>query len=240
MVYQVYLNWKGNQYDGREILVFPNRQYADEFYNRCVTTLASGTSNPLDDVVRHSPQFWSFSMNAESRPFYFIQSNAKDLVSTTMVARINGYDNNHATGAMPIIPNDPTSNVEYRSGGSFYIRTKSTPHLYWYLRERTSSRVHLDPRKATKFQITQDDPTDQANDKRVLERKDLVRLTALTGTGSYDVGVVGHTVMIMQFTYKFRFGSFYNQNLGVDWTIDDEPFLAFQVPHAGEQWELIN
>jgi hypothetical protein len=245
MVYQVYLNWSGNQYHGREILVFPNRQFADEFYNRCVSTINQGTTNPLHEVVRHTPQFWSFNMGAESRPFYFIESNAKDLIPTMMIARISGYDNNHATGAMPIIHNDPTSNVEYQSGGAYYIRTKSTPHLYWFLPNSTKStkRISLHTRKATKFQVNRDDSNlpGQQSDRRVLKRKDLVRLVALNASGNNDIGLCDKIVTITQSHHRFSFGSFYNRDFGVDWSAQEcDPYLAYGVEYAGEEWELVN
>lgn len=241
MVYQVYLNWTGDQYNGREILVFPNRHFADEFYNRCITTTAADIVNPLDTIERYSPQFWTFPKTTpESRPFYFIDSNAKDLMPTTMVARISGYDNNHATGTMPIIPNDATSNVEYVSGGAYYIRTKSTPHLYWFLQEPDHKLV-LDTRKATKFQITRDESAkpSPANDRRVLERKDDIQLAALNSRGTHAVGVFDTFVSVTSTPFRFAFGSFYNGNLGVDWS-DGDPRLAYKVKYAGEEWELVN
>ncbi|CAG8904520.1 unnamed protein product [Penicillium egyptiacum] len=249
MVYQVYLNWTGNEYDGREILVFPNRHYADEFYNRCVTTTAAGTVNPLSDVVRYSPQFWTFpAATPETRPFYFIDSNAKDLMATTMAARISGYDNNHATGAMPVIPNDATSNVEYVSGGAYYIRTKSTPHLYWFLHEGDEGKISLHTRKATKFRINRDDSgkTSPApeKDRRVLERKDDVQLVALDSRGSHNVGVWNQSVSTTVTSFRFTFGSFYNGDFGADWnsgaTYSKDPTLAYKVEYAGEEWELVN
>ncbi|THC89146.1 hypothetical protein EYZ11_011404 [Aspergillus tanneri] len=191
-------------------------------------------------TVRHTPQFWSFFMSAESRPYYFIDSNAKDLIPTTMVARISGYDNNHATGAMPIIHNDPTANVEYRSGGSYYIRTKSTPHLYWFLKD---TNIYLDTRKATKFQIYRDDSerNRQSDDRRVLERKDLVQLSALNASGSQDVGVSNQIVTTAQSPFQFSFGCFYNGNFGVDWSSEgNDPYLVYRASYAGEEWELVN
>ncbi|CRL30432.1 unnamed protein product [Penicillium camemberti] len=249
MVYQVYLNWTGDQYNGREILVFPNRHYADEFYNRCITTTATGTVNPLDDIVRYSPQFWTFpKATAESRPFYFIESNAQDLIPTIMAARISGYDNNHATGAMPIIPNDATSNVEHVSGGAYYIRTKSTPHLYWFLQNQDHGTITLDPRKATKFQINRDDSAKPspapANDRRVLERKDDIQLVALSQSGTHTIGVSGDNVSTAAASFRFAFGSFYNGDFGVNWSATSEqtgdPALAYKVQFAGQEWELVN
>ena len=244
MPYQVYLNWTGDEYNGREILVFPNRQYADEFFNRCIETKAPGTNKPLTDVIRHSPQFWSYNMSDETRPFYFILENAKDLIGTTMAARISGYDNNHASGAMPVIPDDPTASVEYRSGGTYYIRTKSTPHLYWYI--GSHNRIRLDTRKATKFQIDREDAeqTEQTDSRRVLVRKDQVKLTALRSSGSSDIGVWDNLVTTTHTPYRFAFGSFYNGDLGVDWdadnTIAGEGYVSYKVKHAGETWELVN
>ena len=249
MVYHVYLNWTGDQYNGREILIFPNRQYADEFYNRCVTTTAPGTVNPLSDVVRYSPQFWTFpATTPESRPFFFILSNGTDLIPTTMAARISGYDNNHATGAMPVIPNDATSNVEYVSGGAYYIRTKTTPHLYWSVADRNNGFITLDTRRATKFRITRDDSGKHSpapeNDRRVLERKDDVQLFALNSRGSHNVGVLGQSVSVNATSFRFSFGSFYNGDFGVDWnekhTFTTDPTLTYKVEYAGEEWEFVN
>ncbi|KAL1859845.1 hypothetical protein Plec18167_006317 [Paecilomyces lecythidis] len=239
MVYQVYLNWIGNQYDGRELLVFPNRQYADEFYNRCITTNTS--TNPLTDVVRYSPQFWSFHMENESRPFYFIQTNAKDLIPTVMAARISGYDNNHATGAMPIIHTDSTSNTEYKSGKSYYIRTKATPHLYWF-HDTSTSHIQLDSIKRTKFQFDRQNsgstsPTDVL---LVLERKDHVRLTALSASGNTEVGVCNSHVTTSAKSFEFTFGSFYNGDLGVDWAFKSNGFVTYQVNYSGEEWEIVS
>jgi hypothetical protein len=42
---------------------------------------------------------------------------------------------------MPIIPNDPTSNVEYVPGGAYYIRTKSKPHLYWFFKNQKMESI---------------------------------------------------------------------------------------------------
>ncbi|KAJ5847970.1 hypothetical protein N7455_011927 [Penicillium solitum] len=232
MVYQVYLNWTGDQYNGREILIFPSRLYADEFYNRCITTTATGTVSLLDDIVRYSPQSWTFTKaTEESRPFYFIESNAKDLIPTIMAARISGYDNNHATSAMPIIPNDATSDVEYVSGGAYYIRTKSTPHL-----------------RATRFQINRDDSAKPshapANDRRVLERKDDIQLVALNQSGTQPFGVSGDSVSTAVASFRFAFGSFYNRDFGVNWSATSnhtgDPALAYKVQYAGQEWEPVN
>lgn len=96
-------------------------------------------------------------------------------MATTMAARISGYDNNHATGAMPVIPNDATSNMEYVSGGAYYIHTKTTPHLYWSIRNGNNGFITLDTRKATKFRINRDDSGKPSpapeNDRPVLERR---------------------------------------------------------------------
>ncbi|KGO73642.1 hypothetical protein PITC_038370 [Penicillium italicum] len=251
MVYQVYVNRTGDQDYSGEILTFPNRRFADEFYNRCITTTAAGTVNPLDGIVRYSPQFWKLPITLhESRVHNFLNSNAKDLIPTTMIARTSGYG--EAPGAMPAIPNDATSNVEYVSGGSYYIRTKSAPHLYWFFQDKDEGRISLDLRKATKFQINRNDsgkasPT-LPNDRRVLERKDELALVALSSHGSHTIGISNHHVSTTPTSFRFTFGSFYNGDFGVDWSVKSSvkskygrcPYLAYQVQYAGEEWELVN
>ncbi|EKV04864.1 hypothetical protein PDIG_86650 [Penicillium digitatum PHI26] len=246
MVYQVYLNRMGDPYYSGEILTIPNRHYADEFYNRCITTTA-GAANPLNDLVRYSPQFWALPMTMqESRLHNFLTSNAKDLIPTTMIARTSGSED--APGALPPIPNDATSNVEYLSGGAYYIRTKSTPHLYWIFQDKGQKIISLDSRKATKFQINRDDSAKPSpalpNDRRVLERKDDIELVVLSPSGGHTIGVSNHYVSTTVTSFHFTFGGFYNGDFGVDWSLKSSnstgPHLAYQVQYAGEEWELVN
>ncbi|KAG0160187.1 hypothetical protein PDIDSM_7714 [Penicillium digitatum] len=216
MVYQVYLNRMGDPYYSGEILTIPNRHYADEFYNRCITTTA-GAANPLNDL---------------------------DLIPTTMIARTSGSED--APGALPPIPNDATSNVEYLSGGAYYIRTKSTPHLYWIFQDKGQKIISLDSRKATKFQINRDDSAKPSpalpNDRRVLERKDDIELVVLSPSGGHTIGVSNHYVSTTVTSFHFTFGGFYNGDFGVDWSLKSSnstgPHLAYQVQYAVKSGSL--
>jgi len=239
MVYHVYLNWDKNEYNGRVILTFPSRQYADEFYNRCITAKGPDQGYLLPEIDRKAPQFWTSSNAAEDRPYYFLAKNAPDLIPTVMIQRISGYDAQYG-GGLPIILNDPTSLVEYKSGRAYYIRTKAQPHLYWSLEQ---SGIYLNERRATKFRIDRDDSRrkDNLDDRVVLVNGDDVSLTALTAQRDDEIGVgANRTLVTNQSSLQFGFGGFYNGSFGVQWPAGDgKPWVVYRAKHTGEEWELI-
>ncbi|KAJ5549405.1 hypothetical protein N7513_006639 [Penicillium frequentans] len=263
MVFQVMLNRTTGQMGYTEILTFPSRQYADEFYNRCITIPVSKNEakDPLTQI------FWSFNSDA---PFHQIITNGhlKDLRPTAMLIRISGYQKPaiYSGGVMSINVGDATADVEYRSGGAYYIRTKSTPHQYWFW-EQGYQFVQLGDVRKSKFHITRHGPptpasntatpasTEKPCDSRVLERKDIVIVSAL---GATENGVIGlqHSQLsapsIISIAsgrsasfatpFAFPFGSFYDGNLGMNWSTfpgSRIPYLTFRVGYAGEEWELV-
>ncbi|KAL4778660.1 hypothetical protein BJX76DRAFT_342707 [Aspergillus varians] len=166
---------------------------------------------------------------------------------TMMVSRISGYDNNHCV-QMPVIQNDPTSHVEYRSEGAYHIRSKNQPHVYWFLPDSTKSttqsmkRIFLDTRKATKFKMIRDNtsPSAPTADRRVLERRDLVHVVALSPSGNISVGLSNTSVVTTDAHHRFSFGSFYNGDFGVNWGAKEiGPYIIYGVEYAGEEWELV-
>ncbi|KAJ5623436.1 hypothetical protein N7490_012041 [Penicillium lividum] len=247
MVFQVFVNRVGDQSLDREVLLFPNRQYADEFYNRCITTPVQ--RSPILSflcIVRLSPQFWY--LDTDSRTLSSIvqsKPEMQDLLTTVMPTRIPGYDQNHfASGIGLINPEYPTSDVEYRDGQAYYIRTKSVPHQYWFLPD--SSRLRLDETKKTKFMIIRycSTPNLESDELRVLERKDLISILALGSRPQPERGIYVHQDYLIPAsrTFLFNFGDFYDESFGVDWTLNSEAhsIVTYRVPRAGEEWELVH
>jgi hypothetical protein len=144
---------------------------------------------------------------------------------------------------MPIIPNDPTSLIEYRSGGAFYIRSKTQPHSFWYLED---GWVSVDPRKATMFRIDREDssaPVEPYDGQLVLERKDRVQLTALTASGEYVIGISGLKLGTGLPTLTFNFGDFYVPTFGIGNPGKDTDtlpaYILYKAEFAGEVWDPI-
>ncbi|KAJ6114475.1 hypothetical protein N7486_000253 [Penicillium sp. IBT 16267x] len=260
MVFQVLLNRTIGHIGDSEILTFPSRQYADEFYNRCITIPASQNefNDPLHQILRYSPQFWSFSSEI---PFYKILTNnhLSDLRSTAMLIRISGYQKPaiYSGGVMSINVGDATADVEYRSGRAYYIRTKSTPHQYWFW-EQDYRYVQLGSIRKSKFQIDRQGytSTESPDDRRVLERNDFVIVTALGATESGLIGlqhnqlsapsiisIASASSAAFSTPFAFPFGSFYDGNLGMNWSTYPGariPYLTYRVGYAGEEWELVH
>jgi hypothetical protein len=138
-------------------------------------------------------------------------------MATTMAARIRGYDNNHGTGAMPVIPNDATSNVEYVSGGAYYIHTKATPHLYWSIRNGNNGFITLDTRRqpnSESIAMTRES-LHQHRKMIALSLKDGIQLLALSSSGSHNIGVMGQSVSVNATSFRFSLGSFTMETSGM-------------------------
>ncbi|KAJ5043871.1 hypothetical protein NUH16_000664 [Penicillium rubens] len=151
-----------------------------------------------------------------------------------MAARIRGYDNNHGTGAMPVIPNDATSNVEYVSGGAYYIHTKATPHLYWSIRNGNNGFITLDTRRqpnSESIAMTRES-LHQHRKMIALSLKDGIQLLALSSSGSHNIGVMGQSVSL----YNGDFGDAWDEKL----KYTAVPTLAYKLEYAGEEWELVH
>ncbi|KAJ5998493.1 hypothetical protein N7451_006303 [Penicillium sp. IBT 35674x] len=232
------LNRTTGQMGYTEILTFPSRQFADEFYNRCITIPVSKNEakDPLTQIVRYSPQFW-------------------------ISGQLSGYQKPaiYSGGVMSINVGDATADVEYRSGGAYYIRTKSSPHQYWFW-EQGYQFIQLGDVRKSKFHITRHysptpASTEKPGDSRVLERKDFIIVTALGATENGILGPQHSQVSAPSIisiasgrsasfatSFAFPFGSFYDGNLGMNWSTfpgSRIPYLTFRVGYAGEEWELV-
>ena len=157
---------------------------------------------------------------------------------------------------MPISTNTVTG-PDWNSGGTFYIRNRRQPDLYWWVHER---HLHASPHQRTKFRISavsraansaQSTPATE-----VMIRDDTVTVEVMqprqgASTQSQFLRHTRSPYVKIELTEsasnaQWRFGTLVNRDVGVLWEVEQgdttnqlRPFLAVMDEDGGDEWELV-
>lgn len=171
-IFYVYLRWfreaDGRSADqGRQLLTCSSRYAADEFYRALEEVRFSDGRHWFTKLERQSPQYWSFD-SVDSDPWHTV----------LYVLRTTGMDA-YRKHIMTLWVPDATSRdfittpidtaPDWVHEGTYFIRNKRQPKLYWYHFE---GAVHISETQKTKFRVR--GTAFAKGEKKVLIRSDVV------------------------------------------------------------------
>ncbi|KAK3356813.1 hypothetical protein B0T25DRAFT_603399 [Lasiosphaeria hispida] len=260
-IYYVHLKWApkdGNHTAawGRYHLCFPSRYIADEFY-RAIQQVKNGNDLVFPELVRSSPQFWCHSALTWDVP-HTVQAlglvdEFRQVVSTSII-----NDGLGGGRSFSLILN-PVTGPDWLSGGTFFIRNRRQPNLYWFLHRE---HVHVSDEGRTKFRVDMAKPTRQQQDLKqlVLIREDEVYVSIVTETTTSFVvrddkkrylGLAPNSsagsprkVTPVIDAHPWTFGNLLCNSVGVIWEPEEgdgeemRPHLAHMTEGGADEWEL--
>lgn len=234
MVYYAYIDSiSGNC---RYIAVFANRAVADEWW-RAIST--SANTNYSDTVRRVAPQFFTHDVR---------KANAAASTTDTQVASAF-----FGKVFFTLLPNDGLSVipildfVDHVSGNPFFIRSKVSPHEYWYCPGSSTgnvtpnSKVYVSRTERTRFHI-----------RLISERKDTtgtimvgsdeIAITLTTTNLSIRVSRSSHLIVSKNPEVGLKFSDLVNGFRAVTPLLDNEGHCEgvkeLLKTEDGEEWEL--
>ncbi|CUS14773.1 unnamed protein product [Tuber aestivum] len=243
-IYYVYMKWTRENNPtrtdwGRHLLTFESRWAADEAFRGLQGLKTAAGAKRFTTLKRVNPQFWCYD-SVDGDPWWTIvyvqRENKLPELNYTLMSVILADAN--AGRDWPVISN-PTIGRDWITGGSYYIRNRRQPNLYWY---REGVRIVISTNRRTQFRIKDVD----FDDERVLIKKDEVTIEPLNSlghpTGDYVVKngdgqklSVGATRQVWDFSDLF-------DGVGVTWTGEDgsssDIQFATSLPDVGDEWEL--
>lgn len=247
MVYHVHFTYRQDEQLAceafRYLLVFPNRQCADEVYNWFIGASSRwppGQIGPMR-VIRHTPQVWSFLefLSPRNDPLDPV-SGAQEVFQNFAATEITSDD----SASVAALSSDPTGYTEYLSGKCYYIRTKAKPHLYWF---REIDVIALSATQRHKFRIS--DITHRgmahANPDHVLEGSDEIFLSTTDRESSKPIQWLGSLLGTTGASERarFRFGAFYDGSFRRDLTLGSrvsDSLVVYDKDRNGDVWELVS
>lgn len=180
MVHYAYVKNINSDSTYRYVIVFASRAVADEWW-RAVST--SSNVKFSDSVRRVNAQFYTHDVS---------QANAANSLTTSGVAtqfigKVFFTLLNDLVGrGLSVIPS--TDCVDYVSGNSFFIRSKVSPHEYWYCplssNSNATNSVYVSRTERTRFRVG---ITDKDTEGTIMIGSDEIVITLLTVNLSINV-----------------------------------------------------
>ncbi|KAF2757482.1 hypothetical protein EJ05DRAFT_529186 [Pseudovirgaria hyperparasitica] len=128
---------------------------------------------------------------------------------------------------------DQASRTDHISGGTFYVRSKSEPSLYWWAAE-TGGRIYATRQGRTRFQIRIDAEDDRS--KTVMIKSDRVVLCAAHDP-KLKVSTEAGELCLDKHSDSFDFGDFKHRFLAGG--MYDKEVVKRVDFGFGEEWELV-
>ncbi|KAK0657749.1 hypothetical protein B0T16DRAFT_386232 [Cercophora newfieldiana] len=256
-IYNVFLKWAPADRSqtaawGRHHLTFANRYEADEFY-RLMQTVRNANLNMFAGLVRDSPQFWCHSgllwHSVHDVQALGLAEEFRQTLSTVLV-----NDGQVGGRTFELITN-PVTGPDWFSGGTFFIRNRRQPQLYWCVH---NSYVHTSTDRRTKFKVELEDPPKDTDAKMVLIRSDRVIVTVVEeahgslgerkylGVEDFNNGAVSRLALVST-PHVWTFGDLVLKRVGVRWedvrdgsgnVTENRPTVVPMSEGGQDEWEL--
>ncbi|KAK6810548.1 hypothetical protein RU639_013719 [Aspergillus parasiticus] len=219
----------------RYLMAFASREAADEWW-RQVSDASSGKSETT--IKRIEPQFYTYDSSRYEISGTVLDINAAPESRTkVMFTRLPERD----SGNLCFIPFK--SITDHESPGSFFIRSKVEPHIYWH--EMSNGKIAASSKKRSKFLIRIDPPVGRS----IMIGKDDILISPIRDSGLFvhsNIGDGGLRLTRNGLSWKFkdfksRFVS-YHPGLKAAGTSDvgnEVQIHAVQLG-LGEEWELVH
>lgn len=243
-IFYVYMKWyrasdSGCSTRGRLIVACESRYVADELFRALTTVKSRDGKIRYNFLDRKTPQFWSYD-TTDSSPWHAFE----DVLGSALLPEFG-------TSVMPLLPHEGRDShpclvipivigPDWVHNGSYFIRNKRQPDLYWY---HLDGNIHVSRRQKTKFRIS--GARFEKDDRTILIRSDLVeicpleknvlRLQYINGTTNHD------KLSVSGSPGGWRFGDFLG-GFGTIWEGQGEMAQEFVTWTSngkdGDEWEL--
>lgn len=242
-IFYLYLNWFGSldrKFANQELylLTCESRYVADEFFRALKGLRSSGRKRWYMLLERKTPQLWCFTPIDDKRHYPFAAALARsDLLKfrPTVMWQLLSNGESLSPHYPPIIP--PLDGPDWVNNGTYFIRNKRQPKLYWY---HVGSYIRVSDTRKTKFRIRDVDL--DGDDESVLVRSDVVEISLLdNGTNEmFLVKSKSGRLMISLDPRQWGFHRFLD-GFGTMWKnegdVEFEYVIATDADEADE-WEL--
>jgi len=232
---------------GRHILTFESRFAADELF-RTLQEMRTTHNGSFNILKRETPQFWAYDTTSGDASVAIRNAQqADDLLSFNKRFCSTILPNASEFRFWPIIPN-PVIGPDWVNGGTFFIRNRRQPDLYWVGRGE-DILVHQYERSKIRIQSPQLNDAD-----KVLIRSDRVTLEILphsmeeAAAGKKYIGKHRKLwrLMVTDEPCEWSFGDLF-KNFGVEFKALENSevgmpviwqYVTYNTAGTGEEWEL--
>ncbi|KAF9774145.1 hypothetical protein IL306_007895 [Fusarium sp. DS 682] len=217
MVYYALIKYQPEEPNYRYLIAAPDADTIDEWWREA--------SAKFDHVKRLAPDFYSFDAGANGWGL------APSFDKKVMYTLLNDRD----ARIMSTFAQAPRTDVV--SNEAYYIRSKSSPELYWFAKE---GLIYATKRGRTRFIFRLDGDRDNDANRVVLIGKDPISISAVGPSPQKYVGVDDNG----QITLTGRGGRMYYSDLKKGFLAQGEIDNAgnaylFKSDGYGEEWELV-
>ncbi|KAL7276573.1 hypothetical protein RUND412_000415 [Rhizina undulata] len=243
-IFFVYMRWHRETHSdtsrlGRILLTCESRYIADEFFRALQTVQGSDGRLLYSLMDRKTPDLWYYDTPNDNRWDQIVNIlGTPGLLSqfkpTVMVMLMNDWGGRD----WPVIP--AVSGPDYVHNGTFFIRNKRQPNLYWYSFEGS---IRVSDRQKTKFRIGSS--TIEQSLQKIMIRDEEVEIRTLDNrsnpsyvtrgsNGSSVLQVCSDTSERWPFrNFQGRFGTTWeDRGHGV------QEFVRYTEGEDGDEWEL--
>ncbi|KAK1230124.1 hypothetical protein PQX77_006801 [Marasmius sp. AFHP31] len=248
-LFYAYAKRNANENEGRYLITFANRAWADEWWRAVSTspdTAFSGT------ITRVTPQFYTHQPERANIANSIIRDNvAKKFANKVIFTLLDDRDGGRR---FPIIPLGPDPITDYISNKWFYIRSKVDRSVYWYSTVKgdtyTDIHGHSQPAdegtiiasrsRSTRFNIN---TKDGGLDRKVMINSNVIHINLAGGELSIRVSDKGNlhaSAKADDFVFgDFTDGFIINGNGTKQISRLSRNGIVKVNDHSGEAWELV-
>ncbi|KAG0699847.1 hypothetical protein DFH29DRAFT_27649 [Suillus ampliporus] len=240
MVHYAYIKNINDDWSWRYVIVFASRTVADEWW-RAVST--STNTKYSDSVRRVTPQFFTHDINQANAAYSIndtqVASRFLGKVFFTLLPDRDGH-------AMSIIP--PSDFADHVSGNFFFIRSKVSPHEYWYCPGSSvgnvtpNSKIYLSRNERTRFRVRLISERKDATGT-IMIGSDEIAITLTSANLSVRVSRSSHLIVSKSPEPGLKFSDLVNGFAMVtpppDCDRESEDLKELFKTDDGEEWELI-
>ncbi|KAF5695080.1 hypothetical protein FDENT_639 [Fusarium denticulatum] len=218
MVYYAFLKWQTSEPNYRYLLTAPDAETIDEWWREAST-------KDLEHVKRLGPDFYSWDSGAQAWDL------APSFLNRIIYTLLNDRDGRIISNfAQP-------PRVSVLSGDSYYIRSKSSPELYWL---EKGGLIYATKQGRTRFTFRLDGERDSDRNRTVIIGKDYISVSAVGGSAQKYVSVNDNgEVVLSGHSCRMYYSDLKNMYLAQGEAGDLKSATVMKTDGFGEEWELV-
>ncbi|RBR21284.1 hypothetical protein FVER53590_08682 [Fusarium verticillioides] len=218
MVYYAFLKWQTSEPNYRYLLTAPDAETIDEWWRE------ASTKDP-EHVKRLGPDFYSWGSGAQAWDL------APSFLNKIIYTLLNDRDGRIVSNfAQP-------PRVSVLSDDSYYIRSKSSPDLYWL---EKGGLIYATKQGRTRFTFRLDGERDSDRNRTVIIGKDYISVSAVGGSAQKYVSVNDNgEVVLSGHSCRMYYSDLNNIYLGQGEADDLKSATVMKTDGFGEEWELV-
>ncbi|KAI1040282.1 hypothetical protein LB505_003586 [Fusarium chuoi] len=218
MVYYAFLKWQTSEPNYRYLLTAPDAETIDEWWRE------ASTKYP-EHVKRLGPDFYSWG--SDTQAWDLAPSFLNKIIYTLLNDRDGRIISNFAQ----------PPRVSVLSGDSYYIRSKSSPELYWL---EKGGLIYATKQGRTRFTFRLDGERDSDRNRTVIIGKDYISVSAVGGSTRKYVSVNDNgEVVLSGHSCRMYYGDLKNMYLAQGEIDNLGNASLMKADGFGEEWELV-